>query len=265
MKTISLGAVLCSSLYGTPNIPANCTTPGSCAELTPALKKVTLKESVALADADASHTATIKAAANTTENVVITLPPVNGQPNQILATDVNGSLIWKSEPSSADRLLGLIGFMVPDNARGIYALNGQTINDAKLAAYIIAHPITGFDVSGTNVKLPDWRGRYLGATGAKGISATSGQVLADATATNGLSIQNAGSHKHNIHYTNGGQGPGYLPTAQDAIGYQFNSQRYVGGREDMDNAGTHAHSISGDSLTRPETVGMPMVIIGESK
>jgi len=250
IKSISLGAVLCSSLYGTPNIPANCLTPGSCAELTPALKKVTLKESVSLADADASHTATIKAAANTIENVVITLPPVNGQPNQILATDANGSLIWKSEPSSADRLLGMIGFMIPDNARGIYELNGQTINDAKLAVYITAHPITGFDVSGNNVKLPDWRGRFVGASDGYTISSKAGTTGADKTAVNGLAfgmtvVNNETNSQtgHIVYQGNGGQQNYWSHTGN----------------------GSYSLRMLGDTETMPNWVGMPMVIVGGSK
>jgi len=262
IKKISLGILLSSVLYAAPSIPASCTTPGSCPDLTPALKNATVKEGVKFADADASHTATIKAAATTTENVVITLPATNGQPNQILTTDATGKLVWEDKPHN---LVGMIGFMVPNNAKGIYEINGQTVTDAKLAAYITANPMVGFSVSGNNVTLPNWKGRFLGASNGYGMSATAGALQADATAVNGLRVAGNGSHKHNIHYTNGGAGPGYLPTANDAIGYQYSSQRNVSGREDMDTAGYHGHSLYGDSYTRPTSVSMPMVIIGGSK
>ena len=255
IKKISLGMILSSALYAAPNIPASCTTPGSCPDLTPVLKNATVKEGVKFADADASHTATIKAAATTTENVVITLPPVNGQPNQILATDASGHLVWKNEPSSADRLLGMIGFMLPNNAKGIYEINGQTVTDAKLAAYITANPITGFSVSGNDVTLPNWKGRYLGSNGGFGIGTTKGGLLNDATAKNGLYMQAAGNHRHRISISYNSGTDNYPHES----GSSWNTTNYT------DYAGNHAHSLVGDPYTRPQTVSMPMVIIGESK
>ena len=259
LHTITLSLALSATLYAVPNIPANCTTPGTCAELTPALKSVTVKEGVKLADADASHTVTLKAAAKTTENVIITLPPVNGQPNQILATDASGNLVWKAEPQS-DKFLGMICFMKPDVSKPIYELNGGTVTDAKLAAYLTANPIAGFSVSGSTVTLPDWRGRYLGANGGFGMTGNDGALYKDATAKNGLTMGAAGNHTHKIHYTNGGGGGGYLPTAQDAIGVQYNSHN-----NDLTYAGNHTHTLSSsDAETRPNSVAMPMVIIGGS-
>lgn len=95
---ISLGLMMAGALHADPNIPAECATPGSCPELTPALKSMTLREGVSLADTGAAHTATIKAPETLDENVALTLPPRNGQPGEVLIQDNTAKLSWKKMP-----------------------------------------------------------------------------------------------------------------------------------------------------------------------
>ena len=67
--------------------------------------------------------------------------------------------------------------MIPDYSRFIYEINGQIVTDAKLAAYITVHSISGFSVNGNDVTLLNWEGRYLGASGGRGIGCTNGITL----------------------------------------------------------------------------------------
>jgi hypothetical protein len=132
----------------------------------------------------------------------------------------------------------MIGFMIPDSAHGIYEINGQTIADTKLAAYITANPITGFSVDGDNVTLPNWRGRYLGASGGRDISTTAGTVMGSTNKR----------HRHSM-----------------ARGYHGGGGTYYVHRANTSDTITGYTTYEGSSYARPETAGMPMVIIGESK
>ena len=244
LLVVALGTVL----HAAPTIPPTCSTPGSCPDLAPALKNVTVQQDVKFADTTGAKTVSIKAPTTLTNNVTITLPPTNGQTNQILVVNSSGNLDWADY--NPDRFLGTVSFMQPDPTHGIYLLNGQTVTDAKLAAYITAHPISGFSVSGNDVTLPDLRGRFIGASDGFGIPATAGNTGNDKTAVNGLGMRitvvNNETNANTGHLVYQGDG-----------GQQTYDSRFP--------AGSYSMSMVGDTETMPNWVGMPLCIIGGSK
>jgi hypothetical protein len=182
---------------------------------------------------NATNFVALQASSSQSTDITLTLPSTTGTNGDVLSTDGTGVLSWTA---SDDRFLGMIAFMIPHAGSNIHEINGQTVTDAKLATYITANPITGFSVVGNDVTLPDWRGRYLGASGARGIGSTSGQIM---TSTNK-------SHRHGIATQHNEAGSGDLTPG--------------GGGS----SGTYYTGYEGSTYARPETAGMPMVIIGGS-
>lgn len=135
----------------------------------------------------------------------------------------------------------MLGFALPDPALGRYAIRGQTETGLPLlGAFLLANPILGFTVAanGVDVTFPDWGGRYFGATGGRGIGSTAGQLLASENKAHSHPIPT--QNERLIWFTTGGYG---IYTTYDPGG---------------ENTGS-----SGGTYARPETVAMPMVIIGD--
>ena len=132
---------------------------------------------------------------------------------------------------------------IPDNANGVYEVNGQTVTDQDLANWITANPITGFSVSGSQVTLPDWRGRYLGASNGRGISSTAGQLLASVNK----------SHTHRV----------YTGSSAAVFGNQ-SPIAMVDAHNNWQNSRSSSSAnplvSEGSTYARPETVGMPICI-----
>ena len=283
--------VVGSIVFAAATIPAACSTPGTCTDLSATFQAVVAETSLKLTDADASNFVELKSPATVATDVTLTLPDTAGTNGQILSTDGTGILSWISaavgsfaglsdtdvagvaegamtyfdgtnwvdlpkgtagqslvmnagatapewaSASPDDRFLGMIAFMIPNNALHIYEINGQTVTDAKLAQYITNNPIQGFSVNGNNVTLPNWRGRYLGANGGLGISNTHGSTLASTNKR----------HRHSIRQSYNSSGDNYS--------YEAGSSN--------DGVGSYTE-YEGSTYARPETVGMPIVIIGGS-
>jgi hypothetical protein len=280
-----------SIAFAAATIPAACSTPGTCTDLSATFQAVVAETSLKLTDADNSNFVELKSPATVVADVTLTLPDTAGTNGQILSTDGTGILSWISaavgsfaglldtdvagvaegamtyfdgtnwvdlpkgtagqslvmntgatapewaSASPDDRFLGMIAFMIPNASLNIYEINGQTVTDAKLATYITANPITGFSVSGNDVTLPDWRGRYLGANDGLGINDTAGSTLASANKR----------HRHSINMNTSGALNGGVTMATTSS-----------------SSGDRMTTYEGDTYARPETVGMPIVIIGGS-
>jgi len=135
-----------------------------------------------------------------------------------------------------------------DLAKGYLAVKPGTTVNGKIDYPVWAAMYPEF-ISGNDIVFPaDVAGMFLRNLG--GYAASEGAVQADATDDNGLYTAYAGNHNHHIYYTNGGAGPGFRPSAQDAIGAQLNSMR--ASYPDMNTTGAHGHSVeSNDPETRP--------------
>ena len=242
MKKHVLPFLLGSVLLIGANIPPGCEVPGECPKLAPQFNKVTVTEELHFADSnDTQKAVSIKAAKGMEENVTIVLPASNGQKDQVLVTDASGKLTW-TRKVNVNRFLGMITFMIPDEEKGIYQLNGQVIEDEMLAEYITEHNISGFDVNGSRITLPNWQGRYVGATGGLGIGDTPGAVLDDVNK----------KHRHTV-YT--------VSTSGYRLGHDYagsNAHYFVTSQNDK----SKSSSLDGEDYFRPETIAMPLVIIG---
>ncbi len=225
-------------VYASATIPGACSTPWTCTDITSTFQAIVSKTNIKFLDSDASNSVTIKANDTTTEDVVITLPATNWQANQILTTNDNGKLVWEDKPHN---IIWMIGFMIPDNLHGIYEINWQTVTDAKLATYITANPINGFSVSGNNVTLPDWRGRYLGAMGGLWIWTNTGFTMDSSNK----------SHSHTIKIGKHSWDNSHNGTTISSGNYSWGSASYY-------------TNLQGSTYARPETATMPIVIIGWS-
>ena len=139
---------------------------------------------------------------------------------------------------------------LPDPTNGIHAIDGTDIDDVDFAAWITANPITGFSVAGSVVSCPDWRGRYLGASGGLGINTTAGQTYVSANK----------SHNHTSGaITFNGSGAAY--------GTRTVSSKNSSNWDNFGNTNqSPITSSSGSTYARPETVGLPLcVIIGATR
>jgi len=242
MKKRILPFLLGSVLLVGANIPPGCEVPGECPNLAPQFNKVTVAEELHFADSnDTQHAVTIQAAKGMEENVTIVLPASNGQKDQVLVTDESGKLTW-TRKVNVNRFLGMITFMIPDEDKGIYQLNGQVIEDEMLAEYIVEHNISGFDVNGSRITLPNWQGRYVGATGGLGIDDTPGAELNDTNKAHTHQIYTIDSAGHTTAYDYAGSGATYFTTST--------------------NDRTRVTSLDGEDYFMPETIAMPLVIIG---
>lgn len=114
--------------------------------------------------------------------------------------------------------------------------------------------------------LPDMRGQFLralddmgtaqGAAGvdADGTARTVGQTQGNATATNGLSVNN-NTHTHPIRFDIGGGSPNAFPQLQGDGGGTGADVTY------NTNSNTHSHGLSStDTETRPTNMGINYII-----
>jgi len=244
LKTLLQGAVVVatalSALYAGPVIPEGCSTPGTCEEIKPVLRNATLSDTLVLKDKNSSNTITIETSDLGTEDVKLILPRGKHKAGDILVMDENGQLKWESGPDN-DRLLGQITFMHPDPSKHIYEINGSTVTDPKLAQFLRDNPIIGFYTSGDSVQMPDWRGRYLGGHGDHDIPAAAG-----------LEIDSSVKEHQHRRYTVGDN-----KSIQDNTSLANNGNWFP-----SENSTTRTSSKSGGNYSRPETVAMPIVIIG---
>jgi hypothetical protein len=227
--------VVGSVVYAAATIPGACSVPGTCTDITSTFQAVSSKTSMKFLGSNATNFVALQASSSQSTDITLTLPSTTGANGDVLSTDGTGVLSWTA---SADRFLGMIAFMMPHAGSNIHEINGQTVTDAKLATYINANPITGFSVVGNDVTLPDWRGRYLGASGNRGISATAGTTYGSTNK----------SHRH----TESASG-----NANQAVSTVFGNAVNVNLGTTLTNSG-----FEGSTYARPETAAMPMVIVG---
>ena len=236
-----MGAMLHSFALAEVIIPDECSTPGSCTELNVTAKELTVNHSITLTNTVTGYQTTLEAPEDIEESVDFALPATNGKGNQVLIVDENGTLVWQDAPDK-DRYLGMIGFMIPNPEEHIYEINGSTVTDSKLAAYINEHPIDGFTVDGNDVTMPDWRGRYLGARGGLEIPDTAGSLMAS-------------ENKAHTHTLIGSIGPHEKKTESGS----------VSGTYTVPPSPSNQYSdYEGEEYARPMTVAMPIVIVGGS-
>ncbi len=120
---VVLGGLLISTLtQAAVTIPAGCTNPGDCEELTPTFKNVTIRDDIRLADLDNSHYVGFKSGGVVTSNLIWTLPTSDGQDGEVLKTDGAGILSW-------GRSLGAEAASIQTNADPATNLGGASAGD----------------------------------------------------------------------------------------------------------------------------------------
>jgi len=238
---VLMGAMLHSFAMAEVIIPDECSTPGSCPELNVTAKELTVNQSITLTNAVTGYKTTLEAPKDVEESVDFALPVTNGKGNQVLIVDENGTLVWQDAPDK-DRYLGMIGFMIPNPEEHIYEINGSTVTDSKLAAYINEHPIDGFTVDGDTITMPDWRGRYLGARGGLEIPDTAGSLMASA-------------NKAHTHTLIGSKGAHEKKSESGSVTAAYTIPPSPGNK---------TTESQGETYARPMTVAMPIVIVGGS-
>jgi len=171
--------------------------------------------------------------------------------------------IESSNPSLSFMVGTFLYAATEEPVNNTFAMNGQTIVGGVATYPLLATKWASW-VSGANIVLPDWSGRFIRSTG--GSAAALGVNQPDATSVNGLStskgtlaVDTGGTHQH---------------TAQDPDHDDQNNQNLAWGdsqdnRQKPDIAdGAHSHTMSGnptitstDSETRPENIALLLCVI----
>ena len=123
----------------------------------------------------------------------------------------------------------------------VLELNGQYI-DPALYPRINAKYGTTWGSSGSNIQLPDLRAYF---PKGKESSESIGAKLADMTAVNGLGMSSNGNHNHSIDFLRKSMDIG----SQDASSYMVYSGSST--TKYTNYAGSHTHTLTGDSRTQP--------------
>ena len=144
-----------------------------------------------------------------------------------------------------DFQLGNFVHATPNTEKGIYLCDGSSYDDAKLALELTKNPISGFTVTGSTVKTANLKGRYLGSSGGRGISSSIGAIMGSTNKSHTHAIYSGDS---TIRYANGTV---WAMTYGDR-NWQ-NTRTY---------ANSHVLTNEGSSYARPETVSLPLCIIG---
>ena len=126
----------------------------------------------------------------------------------------------------------------------VLELNGQYIDPAQYPRINSKYGTT-WGSSGGNIQLPDARASFLkGKESGQSIGAS----LADMTAVNGLATSSEGNHRHSISFKIKRMDIG------SADEYSYMSSVGSSTTKYTDYAGSHTHSLSGDSRTQPASL-----------
>lgn len=134
------------------------------------------------------------------------------------------------------------------NGSGWILADGRSVSGSRYAT------LTG------NSTVPDCRGEFIrGLDNGRGVDSgrVKGSAQANATAPNGLATVNGGAHIHSAagYNSNASAGNGTYPASMNS-----HSATNMSISNMVDSGGTHSHSITGDSETRPRNIAMNIFI-----
>jgi len=127
-------------------------------------------------------------------------------------------------------------------AEGLYEMNGQTIAGGVAKYPVLAARAPQF-VSGANIVLPDWRGRFIGHEGGLDLLDGVGNLYVDKTAVNGLAGTSLDRYAPN--FTNKGTGGNVARQGSTTV--------------------SRSVTLTGDAETRPNAVGLVLCVVADAQ